>query len=358
MIIGAAYAVPAALLAFLFLGAGLNFGFLWDSTNWDIASPPIAFVPSDPYWRAFLVGLVNTVISGGTAMLFAVLLGFLLALLRQSGVPVLAGLVRAYSDVIRNIPVILQAMFWYAILLNLPAAREAQSFAGMFVSNRGLYFPWPATPLEVLLVVVGLVMVIVAARRFRTAWRAADPARRRATAVALAALGVASVAWGAAHLQADPFVSWPELRGRNIRDGLRMPVEFLALVVALVLYRAAYIAEIFRAGFRAVPPGQIEAARSLGLSGWDTLVLIRLPQALVIILPPLTSEFVMMVKITSIGMLMGFADFYSISVTASTLTNRSLEALLILVTGYLAINLSIVATTNLVNRRFSRREGR
>lgn len=358
LLTAASYAVPAALLAFLFFGAGLNFGFLTDSTNWDISSPPIAFVPSDPYWRAFLVGFLNTVIAGGTAMIFAVLLGFVLALLRMSGIPAIAELVRLYCDIIRNIPVILQAMFWYAVLLNLPTARDAWSGGGIFISNRGLYFPWPVTPLAVVLIALGLALFLLAAVRIRNAPEKADPGRQRLIGAALGALGVAAIAWGGLRLQLDPLISWPELKGRNIRDGLRMPVEFLALVLALVLYRAAYIAEIFRAGFRAVPPGQIEAARSLNLNAWDTLFRIRLPQAMVTILPPMTSEFVLMVKITSIGLLVGFSDLYSISVSASTLTNRSIEALLLLVTGYLAINLCIVTVMGLLNRRFTRRRER
>jgi His/Glu/Gln/Arg/opine family amino acid ABC transporter permease subunit len=349
----ASYAVPLALLAFLFFGAGLNFGFLNDSTNWDIISPPISFSPQDPYWRAFLVGFVNTIVAGATAMVFAVLLGFSLALLRMSGLPAIEGGVRLYSDVIRNVPVILQAMFWYAILLNLPSAREALSAGGAFISNRGIYLPWPVTPLAAGLIGLGLVMILVAVGRLRSAREKADPGRRRLSAIVLAILGAAAMAWGMARL--EPAISWPVPQGRGIRDGLRIPVEFLALVLALILYRAAYIAEIFRAGFRAVSHGQIEAARSLGLSGWDTLFRIRLPQALVTILPPLTSECVLMVKITSIGILVGFPDLYSISVNASTMANRSMEALLLLVVGYLVINLCIVAVMNLLNRRISRR---
>lgn len=352
---GLTYGTPLALLVFLFLGASLNFNFLTDSTNWDIGSAPIDFSPSDPVWRAFLVGLLNTVIAGGTAMALAVLLGFLLALLRMSGLPLFSALVTFYSDVIRNIPVILQAMFWYAVLLKLPSARDAMTFGGAFLSNRGIYVPWPVTPLAVVLIGVGLALILAAVLRIRTAAEKADPDRQKRIGAGLAVAGAAAVLWGGFSLEVDPLISWPEVRGRNIRDGMRVRMEFLALVVALVLYRAAYIAEIFRGGFRSVHPGQIEAARSLGLNGWDTLFRIRLPQALVTILPPLTSEFVLMVKITSIGLLVGFADLYSISVTAATLNNRSLEALLLLVTGYLVINLVIVSVMNLINRQFSQR---
>lgn len=349
------YGVPIALIVYLFLGAGLNFGFLADSTNWDIGSTPLPFDPRDPYAFAFALGLLNTVIAGGVAIVFATLLGFTLSLLRTSGIAVVAGLVRVYSDVIRNIPVILQAMFWYAALLNLPNARNAIEIGGVFVSNRGIYLPWPVDPFAMSFVAVGVVTGIVALVGIGGAASHADPARRRMfwSGALVAALLVTYL--GARGIDPDALILWPERRGLNVRDGIRLPVEFSALVLAVVLYRAAYLSEVFRAGFRAVSPGQVEAARSLGLNAWDTLVKIRLPLALLTILPPLSSEFVLIIKITSIGLLVGFSELYSISVASATLTNRSLEAMLLLVTGYLLVNLFIVTVMNLLNRRLARR---
>lgn len=344
-----AVAAILGLAATTLLHGPFSFDFLRQPTNTEIGFSFFPFQPSDPYWRAFAAGVSNTLVIAAAAIVLATLLGLALSLARLSTNPVLGVLTRLYTDVVRNIPVILQTMFWYALYLSMPRAKEAIALAGIQITNRGIYFPWltdaPAFAVA-LLALIALAACIPVLRK-----------RRRPTVcallVALAGLATAGLVWSVSVLAEGSILDLPELRGLNFRGGLRMPVEFAALLTALVLYRGAYISEVFRAGFRAISRGHLDAAYALSLGRWTTFSRIRLPLALITIVPPLASEFIVIVKITSIGLLVGFADLYSVSVNATTLTGRTLEIMLLMTLLYLAINYLIAIAINTVNRRFA-----
>lgn len=358
--ISVAVAVTALGALALLALSHLNYRFLWDSTNWAIGFSLLEFSASDPYWWAFLVGVSNTLLAGGSAVILATLLGFVLGLVRSSSNPVLAAIIRFYTDVIRNIPVILQAMFWYAVYLGLPAARSPIEFLGARLSNRGFYFPWFDDPAVVFGFAVGLIAVIVGGLfiRSRVQQRTFRPDPRSALALMVAAGGIGTLAATIPGLPESAGLNWPESQGLGIRGGMRVPIELAALVTALTIYRAAYIAEVFRAGFRSISRDHLDASHALSLSPWITLTRIRIPLALITILPPLTSEFIVIMKVSSIGLLVGFNDLYAVSVNATTLTGMTLEIMALMTLGYLVINFTIAQCMNAFNRRIAFRGGK
>lgn len=353
-------AVLVCLGYWAYLGSGFSYSFLRNPAGSEIGFSFLPFASSDPYWWSFAVGLSNTLIAAAIAITLATSFGFVLSLARSSHNLVLAGLARLYTDVIRNIPVILQAMFWYSVYLGMPKARDAIDLAGIKITNRGFYFPWFSDPL----VVIGFALAVVTLLASGLIlW---GRARRHSiemgvgvvVMVFLAILGIAGAGVLLPMLSQALVIDIPEVRGLNFQGGVRVPVEFAALTTALVFYRGAYMAEVFRAGFRAVSPGHVDAAYALSLNSWTTLTRIRLPLALITILPPLTSEFIVIVKITSIGLLVGFADLYSVSVNATTSTGKTLEIMALMTTLYLIVNFTIVTGMNAINRRIAFKGGK
>jgi len=335
--------------------ADSSFRFLLQPTGWDIPYAIISYTSRDTYARALLVGLCNTLLAGALGILGATIVGFVVGLAAATGNAVLSGIARLYVDVIRNIPLIIQAMFWYAVVLRLPSPRGAHEFLGAFLSNRGLFLPRPTDP-AIAALVLGVVIAAL--------WIAFNVWRRHREGVVKLRMGwdvAAFVAFVGTLIYAAPdwraigpalVLDWPQLAGLNFRGGLRLPLELAALTAALTFYRGAFLAEIFRAGFRAVSPGQIDAAKALGLSPLITLIKIRIPLALVSIMPPLTGEYMIVLKVTSIGIVVGFTDIYSVASASSSLTGRPLEVIFVMILAYLVINYTIAVAMDVANRRF------
>ncbi len=335
--------------------ADSSFRFLLQPTGWDIPYAIIAYTSRDTYARALLVGLCNTLLAGALGILGATIVGFAVGLAAATGNVVLSGIARLYVDVIRNIPLIIQAMFWYAVVLRLPSPRGAHEFLGAFLSNRGLFLPRPTDP-AIAALVLGAIMA--------ASWIAYNFWRRHREGIAKLRMGwdiAAFVAFVAALAYVVPewraigpalALDWPQLAGLNFRGGLRLPLELAALTAALTFYRGAFLAEIFRAGFRAVSQGQVDAAKALGLSPLVTLIKIRIPLALVSIMPPLASEYMIVLKVTSIGIVVGFTDIYSVASSSSSLTGRPLEVIFVMILAYLVINYTIALAMDAANRRF------
>ena len=352
--------VAALLLVVAIIGAvGLaprlwsaTFGFLHQKTGWDISFSFLPYSAGDPYWWVFLVGLANTVGTGAIAICSATLVGFAVGVARLSRNHLLADLARIYVDVIRNIPLILQAAFWYAVVLHLPPMRAAYSFLdAIFLSNRGLFLPKFD---EMTLVIACLVLVSMAAWWLSRFMRSDpdDPTEKRRTLHALYAALSAVAAAGLAALNPSAFnIDWPVRAGLNFQGGMRLAPEFVALLVAITIYRGAFIAEVFRGGLQSVSIGQLDAARSLGLRPWMVLLKIRLPLALISIVPALSSEFIIIMKVTSIGIVVGFWDLFAVSSNSAMMTGQTLEVLFVMILIYIALNYAIVSAMNLVNAR-------
>ncbi|WP_312998043.1 amino acid ABC transporter permease [Leclercia sp.] len=339
-------------------GITSGFAFLDRSAGFGIVQHLIDYDEGDTYGRVFLVGLMNTLLVSGLCIVFASLLGFFLGLARLSDNWLLRKLSTLYIETFRNIPPLLQIFFWYfAVLRNLPGPRQAvDAFDLAFLSNRGLYIPAPqiAEGMLALLAALACVAVItVGLFRYNRKHQMKTGHLRRTWPVTLALLVILS---GLAHIIAGPAMHWdiPTLQGFNFRGGMVLIPELAALTLALSIYTSAFIAEIIRAGIQAVPHGQHEAARSLGLPNPVTLRQVIIPQAMRVIIPPLTSQYLNIVKNSSLAAAIGYPDMVSLFAgTVLNQTGQAIETIAITMSVYLIISLTISLLMNIYNRRIA-----
>lgn len=331
-----------------------GFDFLFKSTGWDINFSLLPVSASDPYWWFFVNGVINTLFLGSFGLVFATLIGAIVGLARTSTNELAQLLGRLYVDFFRNIPLILQVVFWYAVLTRLPSPRNAIESSGFLLSNRGLYGPTLSVgPMAAfcfflaIIAAIALPIWIGRSHRFESVGGQRSSIQLVAVAAALA-LAVAALLVGKS--PDLPLLDFPRSGGLNVRGGLRIPPEFAALLIAMSIYGGAYIAEIVRGGFKAVGHGQVEAAQSLGLTAWRTFTLVRLPLALRAMLPILANQYVWLIKATTMGIVVGFTDFFMITALTINHSGQTLEAIFILMAGFLIINLSIAAVFNRINK--------
>ncbi|CAH6661870.1 MULTISPECIES: amino acid ABC transporter permease [Pseudocitrobacter] len=339
-------------------GITSGFAFLDRSAGFGIVQHLIDYQQGDTYGRVFLVGLLNTLLVSALCIVFASILGFFLGLARLSDNWLLRKLSTIYIETFRNIPPLLQIFFWYfAVLRNLPGPRQAvNAFDLLFLSNRGLYIPAPQLGEGLLAFLAAMIVAIaisIGLYRYNTLRQIKTGQLRRTWPAALALIiglpFLAHVLFGAA-------LHWdvPELRGFNFRGGMALIPELAALTLALSVYTSAFIAEIIRAGIQAVPYGQHEAARSLGLPNPITLRQVIIPQALRVIIPPLTSQYLNIVKNSSLAAAIGYPDMVSLFAgTVLNQTGQAIETIAITMSVYLIISLTISLLMNLYNRRIA-----
>ena len=339
-------------------GITSGFSFLDRSAGFGIVQHLIDYEQGDTYGRVFIVGLLNTLLVSALCIVFASILGFFLGLARLSDNWLLRKLSTIYIETFRNIPPLLQIFFWYfAVLRNLPGPRQAVNALDlMFLSNRGLYIPAPQIGEGFFAfcgaVIIAIVVTIGLFRYNRMHQTKTGQLRRTwSTALALIVLLPMISQWlfGAA-------LHWdiPALRGFNFRGGMVLIPELTALTLALSVYTSAFIAEIIRAGIQAVPYGQHEAARSLGLPNPVTLRQVIIPQALRVIIPPLTSQYLNIVKNSSLAAAIGYPDMVSLFAgTVLNQTGQAIETIAITMSVYLIISLSISLLMNIYNRRIA-----
>ena len=336
-------------------GIASGFGFLRRSTGWDIPFTLIDYSVRDPYWRVLFVGFLNTIFVGCFALFFATLFGTLIGMARISSNPLLNLLGTVYVETFRNIPLILQGFFWYAIATHLPAPKRAFEVADMvYLSSRGLYLPSLNVPdgaalLLLCLAAIAVVSVVLLRRSPRIAgsrraerWVTWGPVALVLTVVLLL------VAFG--REAGAPVISVPELKGLRFKGGLRIIPEFTALAIAIIVFGSAYVGEIVRGGFLSVGRGQLEAARALGLSPWMVMRKVHIPLALRAIVPPLGNQYVWLMKATTIGIAIGFSDLFMIVSTSINQSGQTIELLFIMMSGFFLINYTISSLMNLLNR--------
>lgn len=356
--------IIAVIGIFAFLGANTvqsmtaigirpGFDFLSQSANFEIGESLIAYSAGDTYGRALLAGLINTLQVAFLGCILATILGVALGVARLSGNVLLAGLVRWYVEVVRNTPLLLQLFFWSATLKALPGPRQAFSFFdAVFLTNRGVNVPAVLIgPVSMESGLLALALFGGGAGATVLVWR--KGARLRAAGFALAGLvlAIAALPLGGTSLALET----PALSGFNIRGGWSLSPEFAGLLVGLVVKFSASIAEIVRAGIESVSRGQWEAARSLGLHNGQIMRLVVLPQALRVITPMTTSNYLDLTKDSSLAVAIGYPDLVSVANTTANTTGQALESLAILVVVFLTINLSISALMNVYNQRVALR---
>ena len=332
-----------------------GFGFIQKESAFEIGEKPIPYSAADTYGRALVVGVLNTLIVSLIGIVITVVLGTVVGIARLSGNWLVSRLAAVYIEVFQDIPILLQLFFWYAFFYNiLPSPRQAiHPLAGVFLSNRGLVFAVPERHPAFLLMAAAFAggCVVVAllrrwARRRQAATGQPFPLFRVSAAILL---GLPLAAWIAGGMPTT--MSTPELIGFNFKGGMSISPEFTALLLGLVLYTAAFVAEVVRAGIQSVSKGQTEAAMSLGLKPSLVLNLVVLPQALRVIIPPLTSQMLNLTKNSSLAVAIGYPDFVSVAGTTINQTGQAIEGVALMMVVYLTLSLLTSAFMNWYNKK-------
>ena len=358
-----AVAVVVAVFGFFAYNASVNmerqgiasgFSFLWREAGFGIGTSTIEYSPSDTYGRALLVGLLNTLMVAGIGCVLTTILGTLLGIARLSSNLLVRKITLWYIEIMRNTPLLIQLLIWWDVLrIGAPGPRQAwQILPHVFISNRGLTFPVLAWQNAYLWVLAALLLGILATsavarwakvrqertgQPFHTGWVAA------ALILGLPLL-VSLVSGGTFKVDA------PKLAGFNFEGGQSITPEFAALLFGLVAFTSAFVAEIVRGGIQAVSWGQTEAAAALGLRRGQVLRLVVLPQAIRVIIPPMTSEYLSLTKNSSLAVFIGFQEITSIANTTMNQTGQAIEGITILMGVYLTISLAISVFMNWFNQ--------
>ena len=350
----AAFMVRNLMTAMNERGLGFGFGFLNRSAGFDISESPIPYSSTDTYGKAFLVGLLNTLFVSFIGIILATVLGIVVGVARLSPNWLLRRITSAYVELMRNTPLLVQlVLIYFAVLLQLPSVAQTLTLPGsIFLNQRGVFVPGPQLNagfgvwLGFAAVGVGILVAARAVARRREDAGRPVPGLRAAGWLALLVLIVAG--W----IVAAPVAFDPPIRERfNFVGGLSLSPEFTALLVGLVLYTAAFIGEVVRGGIQAVRRGQLEAARALGLSEGDTLRMIVFPQALRIIVPPLTSQYLNLAKNSSLAVAIGYPDLFKVGQTMANQTGQPVPVIILIMGTYLAISLATSLLMNIYNRR-------
>jgi general L-amino acid transport system permease protein len=336
-------------------GLGFGFSFLTRQAGFEISESPISYSATSTYARAFLVGLLNTLFVSVVGIVLATILGIFVGVARLSGNWLLRTVTGGYVELMRNTPLLVQLFFIYFAFLQLPSVADSLRIDAIgFLNQRGLFLPAPQAG-EALWLWVGFVVAgVVAALGARVV--ASRLEERGSSSFHLRTIGVGAMV-------ALPVIGWFAVAGApitfelpaqerfNIVGGLALSPEFTALLIGLVVYTAAFIGEIVRGGIQAVRRGQLEAARSLGLSDAQVLRLVVFPQAMRIIVPPLTSQYLNLIKNSSLAVAIGYPDLFKIGQTMSNQTGQPVAVMVLVMGTYLAISLVTSLLMNLYNRR-------
>jgi len=333
-----------------------GFGFLDREAGFAIGESIIAYNPADTYARAIWVGVINTLRVAVVGIILATILGTLIGIGRLSKNWLVARVCSVYIEVMRNVPLLLQLFFWYALITeNMPGPRQAYNpLPGVFISNRGLKIPsldgssmsWILGGIA--LAIIAVVVLAHWAKKRQDATGQLFPLGRVALGLFLALPVLGWLISGASLT-----LNMPELKGFNFIGGITMSPEFSALLAGLVIYTAAFVAEVVRSGIQSVSKGQWEAADSLGLSRARVLRLVVLPQALRVIVPPMTSQYLNLTKNSSLAVAIGYPDIVSVVNTMMNQTGQAIEGILIIMAAYLTVSLSISVFMNWYNKRIA-----
>ncbi len=340
-------------------GIQSGFDFLKGPAGFDIGESLYEFDSSQPYWQAFLVGLTNTLRVAIVGIVLTTILGTLLGVGRFSRNALVRGLCYAYVEFFRNVPVLLQLLMWYLMFTEvLPAAQEAWTLGPLFLSKGGLSFPvpiWATGHLWALLGLVAGVAVAVVYRRWAYRQFEASGKLRSMVWIPLVIVLLMGIAgWLAGGAPAE--FNSPTKGDFSIENGGSLTPEFLSVLIGLTVYTAAFVAEVVRAGIQSVARGQGEAAAALGLNQSHTMQLVMLPQALRVIIPPMTNQFLNLTKNSSLAVAIGYPDVVSIANTALNQTGRAVECIAIVMLVYLTTSLTTSLLMNWYNTRSAIKE--
>lgn len=332
-----------------------GFGFLQTESGFEVGESVIRYSAADTYGRALLVGALNTLKVSFIGIVLTTILGVFIGIARLSRNWLISRLATGFIEVMQNIPVLLQLFFWYAIFYEaFPVAREALNpVPGIFLCNRGLIMAVPADhPAHLPMLIALFVALALWWLLARWAQQRQDltgrifPVVRGGLSLCLLLPALVWLAYGA-----PTALDVPVLRGFNFQGGITVSPEFSALLIGLVLYTSAFVAEIVRSGIQAVTRGQIEAAMSLGLHPGQVLHRVVMPQALRVIIPPLTSQMLNLTKNSSLAIAIGYADFVSVANTTINQTGQAIEGVAMIMAVYLCFSLSTSVFMNWYNKK-------
>jgi general L-amino acid transport system permease protein len=334
----------------------LGMSFLQGIAGFDIAELPIEYSRSSSYLQAYTVGLLNTLLVSSIGIFFATILGVILGVARLSKNFIINRLAFIYLEVMRNFSLLVFLIFWYqGLFLKLPKIKQAIIwFDSIYWTNRGIAIPWglptASFPTFQLILLSGLVLAVSVFFALQAYANRTGRAPLSTLWSMLTFLVVAAIGWIV--MPAKPLeISMPFVKGLNLSGGKIFSPEFMALTSGLVLYTAAFIGEVVRAGILAVSGGQVEAARALGLNGFQTLRLVIFPQALRVIVPPLTSQYLNLTKNSSLAIAIGYPDMFYISGTIINQSGRAVEMIAMVMLTYLTFSLVTSAFMNWYNNK-------
>jgi general L-amino acid transport system permease protein len=335
-----------------------GFGFWNQTSGFDISQTLIDYsAQSGTYGRAFWVGLLNTLLVASIGIVLATVVGFVVGIARLSRNWLVAKLSAGYVELIRNLPLLLQLLFWYnAVLKALPDLRDSWSIGSVYLNNRGFFAPSPIFQDRFIWVVVAFVLGGVGAIAYHSWARKKQERTGEQSPIGLVALGlIVGLPLAVFFLAGTPVtLEYPEKGRFNIRGGMEILPEFVALLIGLTLYTGAFIAEVVRAGIMAVSKGQTEAAGALGLRGGQTLKLVVIPQAMRVIIPPLTNQYLNLTKNSSLAVFVGYPDLVQIFTgTVLNQTGQAVEVVMITMAVYLSISLITSMVMNWYNARIA-----
>ena len=330
-------------------GIATGFGFLERTTGWPVNFSVIEISPRSTYALVLWAGLINTMLVGFLTLIFSTILGLILAFMRISSNTLMNFVGTAYVELFRNLPVILQVFFWYALLTHLPSPKQAYDLAGIgFLSNRGLMLAVPElSSTNWLTLLAALVAIMIGLFVTR--------GRGEARLKGLIAVGLIVVLFAVLLLTGRApdtgLLSVPELKGLRFIGGMTLKPEFSALLIGLVLFGAAYIGEIIRGGLLSVDKGKLEAGVALGLSEFQTNRYVRIPLAFRAMLPSLSNQYVWLMKATTVGIAIGYPDYFAIVSTSINQAGQTMELIALLMGGFIVVNYSIGFLMNQINER-------
>ena len=340
-------------------GIQSGFDFLGGVAGFDIGESLFAFDSGEPYWRAFLVGFVNTLRVAVLGIIFTTILGTLIGVGRFSRNALVRGLCSAYVEFFRNVPILLQLLMWYLMFTEvLPAANEPLILGPLFLSKGGLNFPIPVWASGHVWAAWGMLAGVLGAWWYRKAAMRHFEATGRIRSMVWVPLGIVAGAGVLGWILggAPTALNMPIQGEFAIENGGALTPEFLSVLIGLTVYTAAFVAEVVRGGIQSVSAGQAEAAAALGLARGQTMRLVMLPQALRVIIPPVTNQYLNLTKNSSLAVAIGYPDVVSIANTALNQTGRAVECISIIMLIYLTTSLSTSLLMNWYNDRAAIKE--
>ncbi len=337
------------------MGVAIDYSFLRATAGFDIGESLIEYSRSETYLRALSVGLLNTFQVAILGIIFASLLGIIIGVMRLSTNFLISRIAAVYIDIFRNIPLLLLLIFWaQAVFFKLPRVQDALILPGpTFLSNRGMAVPWglptESWPTYRIILIAGLILAFVVARLLKEQGKRTGRMPLITLWWFVTFVAVAVVGWFV--LPQPLTLTTPELAGFNTQGGRVFSQQFMALLSGLIIYTAAFIAETVRAGIQSVSKGQREAATALGLTSFQTLRLIIFPQALRVIIPPLTSQYLNLTKNSSLAIAVGYPDLFAVGSTTLNQTGRAIEVFSLIMGVYLFFSLTTSFFMNIYNQR-------